>query len=459
MSSQLLCKVCGSILSFRDEQGFLLCTTCFTQSQDFVPDEQEALQASQGGHARAQRQRLHDENARESGPLAPNDSSTPIPFDVYVHGWCCLLQMVAAAADAELQLGSLVQSSCHGHARALVALLCQQAHDNYSTLQLAPSAWSSVLPVDRILHVMVCALSSLRCAVTCGDALSLAARNCFPYVTGHMSLPSSVHRSLSRHDSPLRPRVMPSAASITAGAAQLAALLRIEPPSCPLSPLLLRYAHYLQLPDICLAAALSLSVILTSGHRVPAAAASLLLLAVALIYATSPDAPQLLPGTQQQPPLPPLADLVTSAAGALDARAPPPTLDPSAPEKCTHSPAAVAAAAVSCNQLLQACLTADDSDPLIFAAGGGGKASGGLLTSPANAHVQPLPVSVLLELIQQRGQVVFASRSRGRSCTAYKAQQHLLRLSALLAAASHENQRKIISVARDMNRAALKLTG
>ena len=37
------------------------------------------------------------------------------------------LQRVAAAADAALQLGTLVQCSCYDHARALVAALAPQA--------------------------------------------------------------------------------------------------------------------------------------------------------------------------------------------------------------------------------------------------------------------------------------------------------------------------------------------
>ena len=44
---------------------------------------------------------------------------------------------------------------------------------------------SHIYTVSAGAHqTQVCALSSLRCAVTCGDALSLAARNCIPYVTG-----------------------------------------------------------------------------------------------------------------------------------------------------------------------------------------------------------------------------------------------------------------------------------
>ncbi len=39
-----------------------------------------------------------------------------------------LVQHLASAADAALQLGSLVQDSCYSHARALLALLSQQAH-------------------------------------------------------------------------------------------------------------------------------------------------------------------------------------------------------------------------------------------------------------------------------------------------------------------------------------------
>jgi hypothetical protein len=217
MSLRLKCKVCGSALSFRDEQGnspshsawhntahaaflpphpppgFLLCTTCFTQSQDFVPDEQEAQQVLPAAafhrppaHALPSRKEatrapkssgftMEEHRQETQAPPLPTahcvivtfqsglpDSTAPLAFDVYVHGWCCLLQvtarrrpavfrlnaaaglqMVATAADAELKMGryhrghrpacrtrwrayrsgSLVQGSCYHHAQALVSRL------------------------------------------------------------------------------------------------------------------------------------------------------------------------------------------------------------------------------------------------------------------------------------------------------------------------------------------------
>jgi hypothetical protein len=69
-----------------------------------------------------------------------------------------------------------------------------------------------------------------------------------------------------------------------------------------------------QLPDLCVATALSLVLLLPSMQRSPAAAASTLLLAVALLNSASPESSTLLPFLQHHAPLPPLAHLVKTAA-------------------------------------------------------------------------------------------------------------------------------------------------
>jgi hypothetical protein len=89
-----------------------------------------------------------------------------------------------------------------------------------------------------------------------------------------------------------------------------------------------------------------------------------------------------------------------------------------------HSPAAAAAAAISCqqvhlaaliaychpsrfnHQILQACIAADDAESLIFAAGGDSKATRSVLLRPGNADVQPLPEVELLRLLREKGQVM-----------------------------------------------------
>ena len=115
------------------------------------------------------------------------DSAAPLPLDAYVHGWCCLLQvtarrrpaafrlnaaagvqMVAAAADAELKMGryhhchrpacrarwrayrscSLLQSSCYRHAQHLVSRLSAKVDPAAQPHTSTPCAHSPLLPAS-----------------------------------------------------------------------------------------------------------------------------------------------------------------------------------------------------------------------------------------------------------------------------------------------------------------------
>ena len=138
----------------------------------------------------------------------------------------------------------------------------------------------------------------------------------FPPAPASSSLPLLL--SLTRHKSPLRPRSIPTASSLSegspvaaaagmihvqpscithhthSGALLLASFLQIQPPQPPLPPLVSRFAYYLQLPDICVATALSIRLLLPSFPSSPLTAASLLLLAAALLY-HSPDAAPVIP--------------------------------------------------------------------------------------------------------------------------------------------------------------------
>ena len=134
------------------------------------------------------------------------------------------------------------------------------AHHTSLTLphQLSLAAWSSLLPVDTVLHVIACALSSLRQPVTCSDIVLLCTCNILPFVISHASLHPSVHPSLTLHNSPLRPRHMPTPSALAAGAAQVASLLQLDPPSPPLPALVSRFAFYLQVHVIARALSLLL---------------------------------------------------------------------------------------------------------------------------------------------------------------------------------------------------------
>jgi hypothetical protein len=102
--------------------------------------------------------------------------------------------------------------------------------------------------------VQVCALSSLRCAVTCNELLNFATSNCFPYAAGRTRPHSAPQQPVTRAS---RLRVAASVGSPQAragrflAAAQLVALLQIEQPSQPLPALACRYAFYLQVSALC----------------------------------------------------------------------------------------------------------------------------------------------------------------------------------------------------------------